>query len=177
MSSQSRLLKEKKMTRPRFCCTRRTISAKIINEDVQETVRGLSSHGLWSAIPNLRLPLLMRTIFQAVFGPHFVVLYEKSNQRKRAGSRAVFEFSWFEMSEANFAITARNAHCWSISLQLLTFSTRWTIFAKIISEKEQGAVPEISSLGWERLGINLCFQFVMLTITEHHWRLTDGIGS
>ena len=72
----------------------------------------------------LRLPLLMRTTFQAVFGPHFVVLDEKSNKRKRAGRRAVFEFSWVGMSEANFAITARNAHRLSISLQLLIFSTR-----------------------------------------------------
>ena len=29
---------------------------------------------------------------------HFVVLDEKDNQRKRAGSRAMFEFSWFGLS-------------------------------------------------------------------------------
>ena len=77
--------------RPRFRCTRRTISAKIIDEDEQET-----AEFIWLGISYTKFAI---TTFKAHYfssalsDPHFVVLDEKNNQRKRAGSRAMFEFS------------------------------------------------------------------------------------
>ena len=69
---------------PLFRCTRQIISAKIINEDKQETVRGLSSPGLGStAITTFNAHCFP----SGLSGPHFVVLDEKYLQQQSTKTR------------------------------------------------------------------------------------------
>ena len=82
--------------RPRFRCNRRTISAKVIDEDEQEIVELT-----WFGISYTKFAIATFNAHYFSSGlsdPHFIVLDEKNNQRKRAGSRAMSEFSWFGMS-------------------------------------------------------------------------------